>query len=80
MSSNNEEYQIYRIFELNEDAKTAKFKIAKDVRDFAKGTLEVFKNLPEGVCVDKISVSLLESGLNFQCATTIKLPKEATEG
>ncbi len=80
MSSNNEEYQIYRIFDLNEDAKTAKLKIAKDVRDFAKRTLEVFKNLPEGVWVDKISVSPLESGLNFQRATTIKLPKEVTEG
>jgi hypothetical protein len=79
MSSNNQKYEIYRLFDINEDSKTAKLRITKDVRDFAQGIIEVFKGLPEGVCADGISVEPLKSGLNFQPEIEMQLPDEPEE-
>jgi hypothetical protein len=36
MSSEQRRYDIYRVFDLNEESRTAQLRIAKDVRNFAK--------------------------------------------
>jgi len=44
MSSGAERYDIYRIYEIDENVGTAKLRIAEDVRSFAKGIIEVFES------------------------------------
>ncbi len=80
MSSEQRRYDIYRVFDLNEESRTAQLRIAKDVRNFAKKILKVFENyLPQGVAVDAISVS--PSILSFQDETEIiDLPDELEVG
>ena len=77
ISCDSRRYDIYRIFDINEESRTAKLRIAEDVRDFAKQILKVFENLPRGVSVDGISVSPLN--LNFQGTEKIDLPDEPEE-
>jgi transcriptional regulator with XRE-family HTH domain len=79
MTSDTQRYDIYRIFDIDEKNRTAKLRIAEDVRSFAQGIIEVFKGLPEGVCADGISVDPSESGLNFQHEIEIRLPDEPDE-
>jgi hypothetical protein len=79
MSSETERYDIYRIFDIDENNRTAKLRIAEDVMSFAQGIIEVFKGLPEGVCADGISVDPSKSGLNFQAEVEIQLPDEPEE-
>jgi hypothetical protein len=54
MRSSRERYEIYRVYELDEDR--AKVRIAADVSDFAAHVLAQFEGLPAGVSVDGISV------------------------
>jgi hypothetical protein len=61
--SGDHQYNIYRIFEINEAQNCAKLKIAEGLKDFAKIILKVFDGLPHGVLVDSISVE--PSKLNF---------------
>lgn len=79
MSSDRERYDIYRIFDIDKNTRTAKLKIAEDVRSFAQGIIEVFNGLPQGVCADGISVDPSKSGLNFQHEIEIQLPDEPDE-
>lgn len=79
MSSDTERYDIYRIFNIDETKRTAQLRIAEEVRSFAKGIIEVFKGLPEGVYADGISVEPSKSGLNFQPEIEIQLPDEPEE-
>jgi DNA-binding cell septation regulator SpoVG len=65
MSYDTKTYHIYRIFNIDELSKTAKLRIAEDVKDFAKEILKVFKSL-EALKVDVDSISVLPSNLNFQ--------------
>jgi hypothetical protein len=69
-------YHIYRIFQIDEESKTAKLRIAEDVRNFAKKILEVFKSLDSEVKVDSISVSPLNAKLNFSKEEIIELLQE----
>lgn len=79
MSSDTQRYRIYRIFNIDENNRTAKLRIAEGVRSFAKGIIEVFNGLPEGVCANGISVEPSKSGLNFQPEIEIQLPDEPEE-
>ena len=79
MSSHTERYGIYRIVNIDENDRTAKLRIAEEVRSFAKGRIEVLKGLPEGFCADAISVDPSKSGLNFQPEIEIQLPDEPEE-
>ncbi len=79
MISDTQRYDIYRIFNIDENNRTAKLRIAEDVRSFAQGIIEVFKGLPEGVCADGISVDPSKSGLNFQPEIKIQLADEPEE-
>jgi hypothetical protein len=79
MSSDKQRYDLYRIFDIDENNRTAKLRIAEDVRSFAKGIIEVFKGLPEGVDADGISVDPSKSGLNFQPEIEMQLPDEPEE-
>lgn len=65
MSYDTKTYHIYRIFNIDEVSKTAKLRIAEDVKNFAKEILKVFKSL-EALKVDVDSISVLPSNLNFQ--------------
>jgi hypothetical protein len=79
MSSDTEKYSIYRIFDIDENKRNAKLRIAEELRSFAQGIIEVFKGLPEGVCANGISVDPSNSGLNFQPEIEIQLPDESEE-
>ena len=79
MSSDTERYDIYRIFYIDKNTRTAKLKIAEDVKSFAQGIIDVFKGLPQGVCADGISVDPSNSGLNFQPEIEMQLPDEPEE-
>ncbi len=79
LMSSEEKYDIYRIFDIDESKRSAKLRIAKEVRSFAKGIIEVFNGLPEGVCADGISLDPSKSGLNFQHEIEIQLPDEPEE-
>lgn len=79
MSSDKQRYDLYRIFDIDENNRTAKLRIAEDVSSFAKGIIEVFNGLPEGVCADGISVDPSKSGLNFQPEIEMQLPDEPEE-
>ena len=81
MSSETGKYDIYRIFHIDENNRTAKLRIAEDVRSFAQGIIEVFKGLPEGVWADGICVDLSKSvsGLDFKSEREIQLPDEPEE-
>lgn len=79
MSSDTEKYSIYRIFNIDENNRTAKLRIAEEVRSFAKRIIEVFNSLPEGVCADGISVVPSKSELKFQPEVEIQLPDEPEE-
>ena len=63
MAYGDHQYNIYRIFEINEAQNCAKLKIAEGLKDFAKIILKVFDGLPHGVLVYSISVE--PSKLNF---------------
>lgn len=52
--ANVERYDIYRIFSMGQDC--AKLRIAESVHNFANEILEVFKELPEGISPDSVSV------------------------
>jgi hypothetical protein len=51
-------YDIYRVFDISEVNKSAKLRIAKDIKSFAKAILKIFDQLPGGILVDSISVPL----------------------
>lgn len=55
MSQGPERYDIYRTFELSDYV--AKLRIAEDVRQTARGILDLFEQLPDGVTADSVSVS-----------------------
>ena len=67
-------YDLYRVYEVNEGG--AKFRICKDLSEFAKGILRVLENLPAGVLSDAISVD--PSILNFGDETILP-PLESVE-
>ncbi len=79
MSSDTGKYSIYRIFNIDKNNRTAKLRIAEELRSFAQGIIEVFNSLPEGVGADAISVYPSKSGLNFQPEIEIQLPDEPEE-
>ncbi len=54
-------YEIYRVFGMNQDR--AKLRIVASVQSFASKILEVFKELPEGISPDSVSVK--PSSLSF---------------
>ncbi len=62
MAFGNERYDIYRVYEMN--STTAKLRICKDLRIFAKKVLDVFEGLPTGVSV-AASVMVSPSSLEF---------------
>jgi hypothetical protein len=55
MAQNDKRYDLYRVYELNE--KRGKFRIAKNMHDYACSILEVFQTLPEGIQVETIILS-----------------------
>lgn len=55
MSQGPERYDIYRTFELSDYV--AKLRIVEDVRQTARGILDLFEQLPDGVTADSVSVS-----------------------
>jgi len=66
ISCDTKTYHIYRIFQIDEESKTAKLRIAEDVRNFAKEILNLFESLDREVKVDSISVLPSNAKLNFQ--------------
>jgi hypothetical protein len=75
MSYDTKTYHIYRIFNIDKVSKTAKVRIAEDVKNFAKEILKVFKSL-EPLKFDVDSISVLPSNLNFQEEIQIELLDE----
>lgn len=67
-----ERYDLYRVFDI--DDKTAKLKIAKDVREFARKVVEAFEKLPDGVKPDGVSIA--PAILNFKHEVTIEIPSD----
>ncbi|MEB3189844.1 MAG: pentapeptide repeat-containing protein [Snowella sp.] len=67
--SSQDRYDIYRIFEIDEVNKSAKLRVAENLKDFSRDLFSVFSNLPAGVLVDSISVA--PSSLNFNNETFI---------
>lgn len=49
-----ERYDIYRVYELNDNS--AKLKISGPLKSFASGIFEIFKGLPDGIIPEGISV------------------------
>lgn len=64
-----ERYDIYRVFGMDQDH--AKLRIAECVKDFARTILEVFKELPEGIYPDSVSVE--PSSLYFEKEIDIQI-------
>jgi len=67
-----ERYDLYRIYEI--EGKTAKLRIAKDVREFARKVMDAFEKLPYGVKPDSISIP--PESLIFTSEITIDIPPD----
>lgn len=56
MALGKESYDIYRVYEISSTGKMGKLKIARDLREFAKSILEVFKKLPDGIFPSSVTI------------------------
>ena len=55
MAADQSRYDLYRVYEMSEAG--AQLRIAEDMSDFAAKVLASFRELPDGVTADSVSVS-----------------------
>jgi hypothetical protein len=75
MASSSENYDIYRVFEIEEN--TAQLRVAENVRDFARSVLAALNNLPTGISSD--SISFAPTLLPFGPPITVELSEQNEE-
>ena len=75
MAYGTERYDLYRVFDIGET--TAKLSVAEDLGEWARGVLEIFEGLPEGVDVESVTVS--PSILPFGPTVEINMLEEPEE-